>query len=178
MKRFNFLKTYRQHNYAVLALFLVLILVSYSTNIRVALNSYQEFQNVKSKIALAQSASQDIAIYRSEIKSMQETAQQPYNKELLLEQITLFCKEHNLLIKNFPGSKRVIENNYPIVTNEIEVQGSYNDIVELAYMFEQEKKLTSINSLSFTLVKDREKQQQYLHGLFVLRNIETQQNEN
>jgi Tfp pilus assembly protein PilO len=173
MKRFSFLKTYRQHNYALIAVFFVLMLLTYSVNIRNTIKTYQQYNADQKRLKMAQNAAQDIALYRSELTGMQQTAQQSYNREYLLEQITTFCREHNLLIKSFPISQKVVENNYPVVTNEIEVEGGYLDIVSLAYMIEQQKKLSSISSLTFNLVKDRIKQQQFLHGRFTLRNIET-----
>lgn len=175
MKRFSFLKTYRQHNYALVGVFFVLMLIAYSANIRNTIKTYKQYSDNQKRLTMAQNATQDIARYRSELRGMQQTAQRPYNREYLLEQITTFCREHNLLIKSFPISQKVVENNYPVVTNEIEVEGSYQGIVSLAYMVEQEKRLSSISSLSFNLVKDRIKQQQFLHGRFTLRNIETQQ---
>jgi Tfp pilus assembly protein PilO len=175
MKRFSFFKTYRQHNYALVVAFFVLMLLAYSTNIRNTINTYQQYNANQKRLKMAQNAAQDIARYRSDLRSMQQTTQKPYNREYLLEQITTFCRDHDLLIKSFPISQKVVENNYPIITNEIEVEGNYPDIVSLAYMIEQEKRLSSISSLSFNLVKDRIKQQQFLHGRFILRNIEVQQ---
>jgi Tfp pilus assembly protein PilO len=174
MQRFTFLKTYRQHNYALLGLFLILMLLAYCINIRSMLHSYKLYKSQQQKLSRVRNASQDITQLRTHLKTLQKTLQRPYDREYLLEELTTFCREHNMLIKNFPIAQKVTEKNYPIITNEVDVQGDYLNIVSLAHMIEQEKKLATISSLSFCLVKDRAKQQQFLHGRLVLRNVEAQ----
>lgn len=173
MKRFSILKSYRQHNYAVLIIFCILVFISYITNISVSIKSYKEYIRLSNKLENVRSATADLLKYQSETKRLKEGVQKPYSREDLLENIISFCREHSLLIKNFPDSKRIVENNYPIITNEIEVQGSFSGIIELAYMVEQEKRLSSISSLVFDIEKDKNNHQPYLHVTLVLRNIET-----
>jgi Pilus assembly protein, PilO len=172
-KPFSFLKTYKQHNYALAGVVVLLALLAYSTNIRRTFKTYQTYKQNKVRLIQAQSAAQDIARYRSLLRGMQQSAQRPYNREYLLEQITAFCRTSNLLIKTFPDAQKVKESNYPVVTNEIEVEGSYKNIVSLIYLIEQKDRLSSISSTSFYIVKDRVRQQNYLRCRLVLRNIET-----
>ena len=172
MKKFKYFKSYRQQNFALLGTVFLVLILAYKANISTSIQRYQQYKNAKTKLESAQTASREIAQYTSLLRGMQRTGQQPYNREYLLEQITGFCREHNLLIKTFPNALKVTENNYPVITNELEIEGSFKDLTALAYRIEQEQKLGSLSALKFFLVKDRVRQKNNLHAYFVLRNSE------
>ena len=168
----KYISTYRQKNIALLGAILFFGMLIYLVSIQRTLSSYNSYQQKKEQLSRVSNANQLIAQYQSELAQFQQNTQQSYNRENLLEEVTTFCREHRLLVKTFPQAQRVKENNYPIITNKIQVEGDYKEVVKLAYLLEQEQRLGSISSLQFFTYKDRYKKKKLLRANIVLRNIE------
>lgn len=150
-------------------LFLCLI---YTLNIRKTLKYKQQYQQNTASVQRAATATQDIANYEAQLASLQSTALQAYDREQLLSAITDFCKLKELLIKTFPEPRKIIENEQTIVTNVLEVEGTYKALVELIYQIEQVEKLAAISSVRFFMHKDRLTRREALRCHLILRNLE------
>ncbi|MFK8101601.1 MAG: hypothetical protein AB8G15_03720 [Saprospiraceae bacterium] len=170
-KPLSFLATYRQHNLFLLAVAVFLGIVIYSFSIRRTVSVYQTYQRNKGNIEKAASAPSAIARYEKEWASLQQTRQRTYNREYLLDQLTTFCRTHELLIKSFPQALQQEKNQISVYTNHIELEGKYKDIVELIFMIEQEQHLATVSSVKFYTLKDRIDKQTYLRAKLVLRNL-------
>ncbi len=164
--------TYQQKNLALLVLAIMGILLIYMVNIRKTWAVYQSFRSTTARINQAATAGSDMSKYQSQLIVLKSSSQQPYDRERLLEEVTGFCREKGLLIRSFPDAQRVVENGVSIITNELEVEGAYKDIVSLVYLVEQQKKLASVSTLSCFLHKDRTTRKTNLRGRVVLRNAE------
>ena len=172
MKRpLSFLKTYRQHNLFVGIGFLLGLGLIYTVSIRPTIKQYQQLQQQKRNIQRAAGAAGKINQYKARLVNSKQSSQQAYDRERLLEVVTSFCRSHDLLVKTFPLAQRITQNGNTIVTNIIELEGPYKSIVQLAYLLEQEQKLTTISSMQFFTHKDRVKKRQYLRCKMVLRNL-------
>ena len=145
----------------------------YFASIQRTITNYRAYQEKKTQLSRVSNATQLIVQYQAQLAQFQGNTQQSYNREILLEEVTTFCRQHQLLVKTFPQAQRVKENNYPIVTNHIQVEGDYKDMVKLVYLLEQEQRLGSISSLKFFTHKDRYKKKNFLRADIVLRNIES-----
>ncbi len=170
-KPLSFLATYRQHNLFLLTVAVFLGIAIYSFSIRRTVSVYQVYQKNKQNIEKAASAPSDIARYEKEWTLLQQTRQRAYNREYLLDQLTSFCRAHELLIKSFPQALQQEKNQISIYTNHIELEGKYKDIVKLIFMIEQEQHLASVSSVKFYTLKDRIDKQTYLRAKLVLRNL-------
>ena len=155
MSFLSFLPTYRQRNLFLLGIGLLSLLLVYLLSIRRTVAVYQANRANKAAIAQAASAPAQIARLEAQVGALQQSGLRAYDREYLLAQITGFCRQNDLLVRTFPQSERVVENNYPIITNTIEVEGNYKDLVRLVYLLEQEERLASVSSLKFYTQKDR-----------------------
>ena len=171
MKTFSFLNSYRQHTYALLATGVLLFLLIYTVSIKRTLNLRGEYVLAKEKIALANNANQQINTYNQKLAALNSGGLQPYNRPLLLEEVTSFCKAEGLLIRSFPQAEEKEEENYTIITDKIEVEGTYKGMVQLVHMLEQEERLGSVSSLNFYKYKDRERRREVLRCSIVLRSL-------
>ena len=152
---------------------LLLGLIVYQFNIKRTLKTYQEYSTLQEDIKRAENINDEIAKYEQELKVLEQSSLQIYNKEKLLELVINFCRDHDLLIKTYPQAEKNIENNFVIVTNRIEVEGLYRDIVKLVYFLEQQEKIGSVAHLHFFLIKDRKKKRNVLRSEIILRNLES-----
>ncbi|MEL6863592.1 MAG: hypothetical protein AAFP19_04195 [Bacteroidota bacterium] len=171
-KPLSFLRTFKQHNQFLLVATLLGGLLIYSLSIRRTLQQRQQYLQTQANIDRAATASKDIAQYSAQLAKLKQTAQQPYDRERLLETVTLFCREHDLLVRSFPEALRVVENGNTIITNQIDLEGAYKDMVALVYLIEQEQRLGSVSSFKCFTEKDRVTKKTKLLGRIILRNLE------
>jgi len=171
LKPLSFLKTYRQHNIFLLGATLALAVLIYTVSIRRTLVLRKDYQRAQADLSRAAQASQKMPAYEAQLVALRQSSQQAYDREQLLERVTRFCKEHDLLIKGFPEAQRVRENGSPVVTNQLEVEGRYKDIVRLTYMIEQEERLGSVSSLKFYTEEERRSKKLFLRAQIIIRNL-------
>lgn len=167
----SFLPTYRQRNLFLLGVGVFALLLIYLVSIRQTLGLYRTYRVNRAAIARAASAPGEIARLEAQVAALQQNGLKVYDQENLLVEVTRFCREHELLITTFPSSDRVVENGYPIITNTLEVQGGYKDMVRLVHLLEQRERLGSVGSLKFYTQKDRISKKTYLRLSIVLRNL-------
>ncbi len=122
---------------------------------------------------MAATAPERIGVLKKKLANMQQSTLKPYNRERLLENLTNFCRNNHLLVRAFPEAQVVAQNENSVVTNQIEIEGSFKDMVKLAYMLEAEERQGSISSLKFFVFKDRVAKRNVLKSLIVLRNLES-----
>lgn len=171
-KPLSFLPTFKAHNILLLSSSLLLCLVVYGVNIKKTMAMRQQYSQQQADIQRAATAANSIQTYRAQLASFQQSALQPYDREFLLEQLTSFCRQHDILVSTFPEAQRVEENGNGIISNTIEVEGRYQDIAELIYMIEQEEKMGSVSTLKFFSQKDRLTKELKLKARMVIRNLE------
>ncbi len=168
-------KSYRQKNLLLLAGVLLLGIIVFKFNIQRTFKEYKQYKENKAKLTLASTASSQITAYKEQLASLQQTAIAPYNRENLLERVTAFCRTNNLLVKSFPEEEVFDQKNgSQVITNRIEVEGGYKAIVKLVYNLEEIERLGSVNSLRFSLQKDRVLKKWVLRGYIVFRNLKPQ----
>lgn len=167
-------KSYKQQNLLLLAVALLLGLVVFKFNIQRTYREYQRFQEGKSQLLRASSAVEETVGLKEQLNSLQETAIRPYKRENLLEKVTSFCRNNNLLVKSFPEEELYSQgNDSQVVTNRIEVEGGYKDIVKLVYTLEELEKLGNVSSMRVYLAKDRALKKMVLRSNIVFRNLKT-----
>ena len=167
----SFLATYKQHNLFLLGALLLMLVFIYTINIKRSVQMYEQYQSKLVQIARASNASKEVAQLKTQLANLKQNSLQAYDRELLLSHITGFCRKNDLLVRAFPKALQNIENGNAIVTNTIEVEGNYKEIVRLVYMIEQEEKLASISSLKLFSEKDRRTKQIRLRARLILRNL-------
>ena len=154
---------------------IVLGVILYNLSIRRTWETYKSYHKNKSHAALAISAPYEIEKYRRQLSTLQHSSIQPYKREHLLERLTAFCRDHDLLIKSFPEAILLSEGVYQVITNQFELEGSYSDMVQLVYLLEEKEKLGNISSIKFYLYKDKIKKKELLRSHIILRNLKEQQ---
>ncbi len=169
----SFLKDYRQALYALLIGFLLLAVLSWQLNFKKTFNLWKANQKYKERLEASVHSSSQIPLLEKQKKQMEASALRTYDRDLLLEKVSEFCKNNKMLLLNFPETERHDANNIVYMTNLIEVQGSYKDILQLAYLLEYSERMGAVVSLKFNRVEDRMEKKTWLRGSIILRNIDT-----
>ena len=164
--------TYKQRNGLLLATSGLLFLFIITVSCRPTLQARQQHQFMQQQISRAATASQQLQQLEAQMAELKALSIAPYKRELLLEKVTGFCRDKGLLVTAFPQAERLQQDEATVVTHQIEVQGSYEAMVQLVYLLEQEDRLGAISSLRFFKHKDRKDRRQRLRANITLRNLE------
>ena len=99
-------------------------------------------------------------------------AQQP-----LLDSITNYCQKNNVVLQEFP--KPIINSNKgtDIETNIFSVEGGFNKLIQLIYLFEQKYKIGKVVSVDYRTKKDFAVGKTNLSVTVYLQNIKKSQHE-
>lgn len=154
------------------------MLIAYQFSIRRTIDNFQNWQANKISLQSAASAPVQIQEYQNQIASLEKNFKQViYDRETLFEVVNTFCRENQLSLTNFPPEIRKEQNDYRIITNEIEVQGKYANMVRLAYELEFVKQLGHIASTTFKREQNRQTKRTELKGTIYLQNLQNLKNE-
>ncbi|MEM9824180.1 MAG: hypothetical protein AAF985_24050 [Bacteroidota bacterium] len=170
---FQSIPSYRKRNQYLLVGALLVLLLIYWISLRPTIALYGQHTQLRKEEKRAALAPQQIANYQEQLAGLKSGTAQPFQREQLLEKVTAFCREHQLLITSFPEAGKQIQSNYAVLTHEIEVEGAYKAMVKLVYMLEQIEVMGVVSSLKFTTHKDRRSKQKILKAKLILRNLET-----
>lgn len=160
----------RKNIYLWLSSLLVLV-VAYQFSIKKTLNLKQANQQHQQAIARAINIDDDITKYQTQLAAFNVNAVTSYSQENLLELLSTFCVQQGLLIKGFPEPKTYQEADYTIVSNRIEVEGTFSDIVQLVYDLEHVHRIGSIVSLKYQSGYNRQTKSPYLTAVLTLNTM-------
>lgn len=163
--------TNKKKNLYLLVGTVLILLVAYQFSIKKTLNLRQANQQHQQAIVRAMNIDTDIEKYQAQLANFNTNAVTSYSQENLLELLSTFCLEHDLLIKDFPEPNQYEESTYDIIANQIEVEGRFTDIVELIYDLEYIHKIGSIVSLKYQSAYNRQEKKQYLTAKITLNTI-------
>ncbi len=92
-------------------------------------------------------------------------------QQALLEQITHYCNENNLVLKEFPQPLVSREQDYIVETNIIVVEGGFSKLLKLIYQLEQVKKTGKVAAVYFKSKEDLKSKKLILTASLYLQNI-------
>ncbi|MGB1217402.1 MAG: hypothetical protein ACPG5P_05975 [Saprospiraceae bacterium] len=168
-----FVKDYKQGLYGLLLVFSLLFIVSFLVSWRPTFQAWKGSQKYKERLRVSQGAMNRIPILEKQLKEWESLSIHEYDRDLLIEKLSRFCKENDLLIRDFPSTDKDEQGGVLFYTNRIEVEGQFKDITRLIYMLEHRERLGTVVSTDFQKGKDRITKKNYLRGIITLRNIKS-----
>lgn len=145
--------TYKQKNYGLLALFLLLLMVSYKRSFVLTLNAQEELSSQEAQKEAAASAQQSIELLQLSIKQLNQNIGRSdlepdkVNQEILAG-ISDFSMTHEVRLDQLEATHLYQTVDFTIYSNLISVEGSFNGILELVHHFENHfeyARLTNVN---------------------------------
>ncbi len=152
--------------------FALLAIFAYSFSIHKTIVAYNTHQANKKALSEASTAPAQIQRFQAKLKQFNQSFQRiEYDREELFEAVNTFCREHGLSLSKFHPEERTIQNDFEVITNQIEVQGAYNDMVKLVYELEYVQQLGHIASTKFDKTVNRRTKEETLTAVIYLQNI-------
>lgn len=145
--------TYRQKNYGLLALFIIMLMVSYKRSFVLTLNALDELKNQEVQAQSAQTAQQSIEMLQISINQLNQNIGRSdiepdkVNQEIL-STISRFSQTSEVHLQRLEATHTFQTVDFTIFSNLISVEGSFNGILSLIYYLEnnfQYARLTNVN---------------------------------
>lgn len=145
--------TYRQKNYGLLALFVIMLMVSYKRSFVLTLNALDELKNQELQAQSAETAQQSIEMLQVSINQLNQNIGRSdiepdkVNQEIL-STISNFSRRNEVHLQKLEATHTFQTVDFTIFSNLISVEGSFNGILSLIYYLEnnfQYARLTNVN---------------------------------
>lgn len=145
--------TYRQKNYGLLLMFVLMIMVSYKRSFVLTLNAMDEIEQQEKQKTATVSAQSDLETLQIEIaqlnKNIGRSDIEPdkVNQEILSE-ISRFSKDHEVNLEALEETHSFKTVDFTIFSNLISVEGTFNGILSLVWHMEnrfQYARLTNVD---------------------------------
>lgn len=166
----NFSFSYRIRFTILVFLSLIVFYLAWVFALKKTIHLVRENEMLKNQINLA--ASSDLR--EDELKRLidkYDFGRATYSQQEVLDSITKFTKEHDLLITDFQSIQQKKENDIILSYQPIEIQGSYQSILRLVYYIEHERQLRAVNHLKLFIYENKRKKTKNLRAKFYLLDV-------
>ncbi len=94
------------------------------------------------------------------------------HQEYLLETISTYCHQHNILIKEIPARTEYREGDFEVGTHRIVFEGDFIPMLKMVYLLEQKSKMGRVSSVLFSLKYDFKRKREVLSLTLYIQNIQ------
>ncbi len=167
--------TYKQKFLAVIGVFILLFLASYKKNFKNMFLAKQELKNVEQKLLSAQNSFSEIYILKNNIRSLDNiigghTTNPEQVQQMILDFISQKGSKVNLI--SIEDLHLLLDKEFLIYTNQIELGGSYTDLTNLLYEIEKNFSYSRVLSAKFYTKKNYRTNTKNLYLKIILQNYE------
>jgi hypothetical protein len=170
--------SYKHRYYILLAALALLLIAIYAFAVKKTIAAIAEHKDLSKKIELAANAPQQIVSIEAQLKQMEQLVvnEKPMDfEQMLLEQVSGFCKNNGLTLMEFPKTTVSIYRDYQIYTNRVVLEGGFKKMVEFIYEAEQKYQIGKVVSVQFKRTKDMRSKRLYLYAYIYFQNIQITQ---
>jgi|GEM_PF-4379867 len=148
-----------------------LVIIAWKLSFAKTLEAYQSLQENSLQLVRLSKAPALAAEYQKQISDFDNREKsKEYDREILFEFINTFCLGHGIQILKFHPEQRVSDLRFELITNKLEVQGSFKEIVKLGWNIEREERLGHIASASYQYMEDKRTHKTALVGRFTIQH--------
>jgi len=165
--------TYKQKNYGLLALFVLMIMVSYKRSFVLSLNALTQIESQEQQKQNLLGAENDIAVMRIQLAQMNKTigrsdlAPDKVNQEIL-RAISDYTKNLYIKLDKIRETHAYKTVDFTIYSNMVSVEGDLSGILQLAYYMENKFEFARLTNISLYKEMDysTKKEKLYANLLF------------
>lgn len=151
----------------------LLLLIAWRVAITPTLKLRKSNKQLEKEIVDVKTISSQIQFYKHSLDEIKLTS--GWEKQKDIEQVVFdyfsdYCNRKSMLLMNFPEPHVFANDDYEINTWEIQVKGSYFEILRLADSVERNLKSAKFIGLQMTITKKPGKKQEFLIGKFYIQS--------
>lgn len=166
--------TYKQKFFAVILIFVLLGLATYKKTYKQLFSANTELRHVEQKLSTAQGSYDQVIYLKNELNYLDAIIGGNNKAEDVQQQLLDFIIKSNIEVNVITISDVHIfeENEFNIVTNQIELSGNYEDLVSLLYKIEKEFNNSRVSNIEFYSKKNYRTNTKKLFLKITLHNYE------
>ncbi|MDB5274739.1 MAG: hypothetical protein JWO58_3106 [Chitinophagaceae bacterium] len=174
--------TYQQKNKVLTIGYVVFLFLVYQLAISKCWELYSQNATLEEKLVTAKDSYQN----KEELEKRQEKLNHHISsffvdslkhQEYLLETISTYCHQHQLLIKDIPPVTEYREDDFEVGTHRMVIEGSFIPLLKLVYLLEQKNKSGRVSSVCFSSKYDTKRKKEVLSLILYIQNIQVYANE-
>ena len=167
--------TYKQKNYGLLLLFILLAMVSYKRSFVLTLNLGKEIDQQELQKAGIQQSGKKIELLNLEIQQINnnlgKTDEMPDKvQQELLQKISNFPSGYDVTIEAFNNTHLFESVDYKILTNEVLLEGNFNGLLKAIYKLEKEFEYARIINTDIYKTKEYGEKQSKLYAKILFQH--------
>lgn len=145
--------TYKQKNYGLLALCVIMVIVGYKRSFSLTLSTLSEIELQETRKLDARHAESDFETLKVQIaqlnKNIGKSDLEPDKvQQEILRTITVFGKENEVMLDQLEATHNFETLDFNIYSNLVAVKGTFNGILSLAYYMENEFEYARLTNIS------------------------------
>jgi len=161
--------------------FIILLAVSYNFAFKKTIDMKNECIQIEGQIQTANDAPLKIQELKKEKEQIDRLiGKENNNKELqqsLLGIITRYCKDNSLILDDFPKPELSKSGGVTLETNTFIIEGAFNKLLQLEYLFEQKLKIGKIVSVHYKVKRNYDAKKFTLTVTMFIQNIKSESHE-
>ncbi|MBD3639225.1 MAG: hypothetical protein HUJ25_17850 [Crocinitomicaceae bacterium] len=167
--------TYKQKNYGLLVVFILLAMVSYKRSLSLTFNAFNELDNQAQQLESTKHVNEDIETLRIQIaqlnKNIGKSDIQPdlVHQEILGE-ISEFSDKNDVNLEKLEETHAFKTVDFTIYSNLIMVEGSFNGILSLIYHMENHFQYARLTNVDVYKEKELQKKKEKLYGKLLFQH--------
>lgn len=166
--------SYKQKFYALLGLFFILSITAYKRSFHTLFDVVKEYRTLSKKTDDINKKAKNTNGLIKDIAYLDKIiGKEDITKEMVQQGIVSFASENSpeISINDLKPIHDFREDNYHIITNQLDITGDCNQLLNLAYNFEKQFNLSRIVSMNFYTIKKNNKSE-VLHLKMIFQNYE------
>lgn len=139
--------------------FVLFLILSFKLAINKTWNLKSQCTEIENHMDQLKTAPQQIAFIKSKLDAIDSKVgnkkiDQTNFEALIIEHVSTFCKNNNLVLKDYPGIHQYKQQDYLTETCKITVEGGFIKLLKLANDIERNFSYGKVSSLNFYLQKN------------------------
>ncbi|PXX95184.1 hypothetical protein DF185_22665 [Marinifilum breve] len=172
MKWNNF--TY-QSKMKLLPIVLVLVfLLVYSLTVSNTIDLSKQVKQLENQVEKLGDAPLQVQILKKRLEEIEERIGNhsgTITQEDIFDELSIYCKRNGLTMREFPVPHEVSKDDYKLQTHQVELEGSFKNLLKLLYFLEQETYLGKVAATKFLLKEDKRIREEYLSLTIFLQTV-------
>ena len=168
--------TYKQRNMGLVVITIFMCFIIYQRSIKKTLLLVDDCHKMEQQITSAKASSGMIGQLQREIKHYDQLigdAEKSSNEiqQDLMDSISNYCKRNNMIITEIPEAHSYSENSYMSITNQVNIEGDFVNLLKLTYNLEQQFSGAKPLSVKYYSRKNTRTKKTKLYATIYFQNI-------
>lgn len=168
--------TYKQKNLLLIALAVVFGVLVYNKALRNTFKIMDDCERLEEQLITANNAPQNASQLKAELAELDAFASTKFttreSHQKVLEQMSEYCRAHDLLVTDFPEPTAFQTEKFTIVTGTAEAEGSFHNLIQMVHELEQHPQGFKVASVRLYTKTNVQSKKTKLYARIYFQNIQ------